>query len=80
MKRIILATILGLATVGTASAMTEGSRLSGLTQSKAERILPGVSFDNLTVSQAAQIEGALAGGQPNAGVDVTATLRKIIAQ
>ncbi|RUS65339.1 hypothetical protein EGN72_00135, partial [Pseudorhodobacter sp. E13] len=70
MKRIILATVLGLATVGSASAMTDTGRLSGLTTIKAERILPGASFDNLTVSQAAQIEGALAGGQDNAGVDL----------
>lgn len=79
MKRIILATVLGLAAVGSANAMTD-SRLSGATLVKAERILPSASFSDLSVSQAAQIESVLAGGMQNAGIDVPAALTKILAQ
>jgi hypothetical protein len=59
MKRIILASLIALTTVGAASAMTDKTTLSAPAKMEAEQILRGVSFDNLTARQAAIIEGLL---------------------
>ncbi len=79
MNRIILAAVLGLATVGTASAMTGTTQLSAGVKSEAEFILPGVSFDNLTATQAARIEGVLTGGKDLQASEVEQLLQSAIA-
>jgi hypothetical protein len=63
MNRILIATILGLATAGGASAMTSPTTLSNVAKSRAEHILPNASFANLTAKQVVRIEGLLSGGQ-----------------
>jgi hypothetical protein len=59
MKRIMLASLIALTTVGAANAWTEKTTLSAPAKMQAEHILPGVSFDNLTARQATVIEGLL---------------------
>ncbi|MGO4909849.1 hypothetical protein ACEN2J_16115, partial [Pseudorhodobacter sp. W20_MBD10_FR17] len=59
MKRIILASLIALTTVGAANAFTDKTTLSVPAKMEAEHILPGVSFDNLTARQATIIEGLL---------------------
>jgi len=63
MNRILIATILGLATAVGASAMTSPTTLSNVAKSRAEHILPNASFANLTAKQVVRIEGLLSGGQ-----------------
>ncbi len=79
MKRTILATILGLATVGSATAMTGSAHLSEGARAQAEYILPGMSFDNLTASQASRIEGVLSGGKDLQAYEVKQLLETAIA-
>ncbi|QCO58092.1 hypothetical protein EOK75_20210 (plasmid) [Pseudorhodobacter turbinis] len=63
MKRILIATVLSLATAGSVSAMTSTTTLSNAAAVQANHILPSASFDNLTADQAARIEGLLTGGK-----------------
>lgn len=79
MKRIILATVLGLATVGSASAMVASGELTEGVKAQAEYILPGVSFDNLTASQATRIEGLLTGGKDLTESDFKLRIMQAIA-
>jgi hypothetical protein len=79
MKRIILASLIALTTVGAASAMTAPTTLSSAVKSEAQSILPSASFDNLTAEQAARIEGVLTGGKDLQAYEFKSIIEKALA-
>jgi phosphohistidine swiveling domain-containing protein len=79
MKRIILASLIALTTAGAVSAASAPTTLSSAAKSEAQNILPAASFDNLTVDQAARIEGVLTGGKDLTDTDVKLIITKALA-
>jgi hypothetical protein len=80
MKRIMLASLIALTTVGAANAWTEKTTLSAPAKMQAEQILPGVSFDNLTARQATLIEGLLTTDSEKLDYEVKQSIQAALAR
>jgi hypothetical protein len=80
MKRIMLASLIALTTVGAANAWTEKTTLSAPAKMQAEHILPGVSFDNLTARQATLIEGLLTTDSEKLDYEVKQSIQAALAR
>jgi hypothetical protein len=80
MKRIILASLIALTTVGAANAWTEKTTLSAPAKMQAEHVLPGVSFDNLTARQATVIEGLLTTNSDMLDYEVKQSIKAALAR
>lgn len=79
MKRIALATVLALATVGSASAMTSFTELPHGVKLEVQRLVPNADLTNLTAAQRAAIEQIFASSEnTRSGNDPAGAVKAIL--